>query len=167
VIKPRKKHPGQKEPPMVFPSEHPIESTHPTEPTTTTPHALRSVMEQVTREMQAVARRRGWVPTAQPEPSTAGTPYPLFCGALSEDLARRLVAGHQRPSADTPAQTPTLPIPTPQESPPSPNTTALDELWQLADQLSAAVHAHLDQREQPSHQKPTPHPHPDPPEDDR
>ncbi|MDX3231071.1 hypothetical protein [Streptomyces sp. ME19-01-6] len=63
-------------------------------------------------------------------------------------------------SADTPEQAPTPPTTAPEETQPSPNTAALEELWRLADQLSAAIRAHLDPREESDRQEPTPHPHP-------
>jgi len=49
-------------------------------------------------------------------------------------------------SADTP--------PPPEPQPPPPNqpqaTAALEELWRLADELSAAIRAHLDRGEEPA-----------------
>ncbi|WP_159043208.1 hypothetical protein [Streptomyces sp. NBRC 110028] len=62
-------------------------------------------------------------------------------------------------STDTPP--PPEPQPPPTSQPHA--TAALEELWRLADQLSAAVRAHLDRRVEPSHQNPRPHP----PESDR
>lgn len=81
---------------MVFPTEHAIESTRSPETTTPVPHELHRVADRVTREMREVARRRGWVATTPTEPSTADAPDVLFCGALSEDLARRH-GGNARP----------------------------------------------------------------------
>ncbi len=81
---------------MVFPPEHVTESRQITEATTAPVHHPGHVSDRVIREIQDVARRRGWDPTAPAEPPGAVTPYALFCGALPEDLARRLVRPHRR-----------------------------------------------------------------------
>jgi len=82
---------------MVLPPEHSIESARSAETTLTGPHELHRLADQVTREMQDVARRRGWAATTPTEPPATAAPYALFCGARSEDLARRRIAGHSAP----------------------------------------------------------------------
>ncbi|GHJ31549.1 hypothetical protein TPA0910_59820 [Streptomyces hygroscopicus subsp. sporocinereus] len=96
MIKARKTHPGQEEPSKVFPLERAIESTYPAE-ATPAPGPGR-VADRITREIQDVARRRGWDPTTPAEPPTTGNAHVLFCGARSEDLSRRRPVAHRRPT---------------------------------------------------------------------
>ncbi|BBJ40812.1 hypothetical protein SSPO_035300 [Streptomyces antimycoticus] len=96
MIKARKTHPGQEEPSKVFPLERAIESTYPTEATPALGPGR--VADRITREIQDVARRRGWDTTAPAEPSAADTLPVLFRGARSEDLSRRRPIARRRPT---------------------------------------------------------------------